>query len=262
MKTRDIRIWILAAGLSAQLTATPPPEATGTAAEQLQKLYPPMVMSPDMVSVVHPGTILITKKPNIATIHQGLLAFSNNYKSGQIKHALVSELYVSSQPAAAGAPLAVGQGVYLLRMEVRNAAKSPSIVLTVQTCGACDLTLGVAEIARATVTFPLQKGALDGGDISSIRQMISEVFDIAAAPAAPAAQPGAMQAPAPPVNSLTTPPAAQEQTTTDIGVGQTLENVVAILGQPERKAVAGPRQIYFYKDMKVTFLDGKVSDVQ
>jgi hypothetical protein len=35
-----------------------------------------------------------------------------------------------------------------------------------------------------------------------------------------------------------------------------------ILGKPERIVDLGAKVIYVYKDMKVTFVDGKVTDVQ
>ena len=59
--------------------------------------------------------------------------------------------------------------------------------------------------------------------------------------------PNADAAPAAPVN---------------VDVGQTIDQVTAAFGQPLRKANVGPKTIYFYKDMKVTFTGGKVSDVQ
>jgi hypothetical protein len=34
------------------------------------------------------------------------------------------------------------------------------------------------------------------------------------------------------------------------------------MGQPDRIAKVASKEIYFYKDMKITFLDGKVSDIQ
>ena len=34
------------------------------------------------------------------------------------------------------------------------------------------------------------------------------------------------------------------------------------MGKPEKIFNLGPKQIYMYKDVKVTFLNGKVSDVQ
>jgi hypothetical protein len=44
--------------------------------------------------------------------------------------------------------------------------------------------------------------------------------------------------------------------------GQTPDQVKAALGPPEKIVNLGAKQIYVYKDLKVTFLNGKVSDVQ
>jgi len=47
-----------------------------------------------------------------------------------------------------------------------------------------------------------------------------------------------------------------------IAVGQTIADVVAQVGNPGRIADLGQKKTYFYKDMKIVFVDGKVSDVQ
>ncbi len=44
--------------------------------------------------------------------------------------------------------------------------------------------------------------------------------------------------------------------------GQTPDQVKAAIGVPDKIVNLGPKQIYVYKDIKVTFLNGKVSDVQ
>ena len=54
------------------------------------------------------------------------------------------------------------------------------------------------------------------------------------------------------------PPAEPQQ----IEKGQTTDQVVAAIGQPDKKINLGAKQIYVYKDIKVTFINGKVSDVQ
>jgi hypothetical protein len=41
-----------------------------------------------------------------------------------------------------------------------------------------------------------------------------------------------------------------------------VDEVIAALGQPLRKAKVGTKDIFFYKDLKVTFVSGKVKDVQ
>ena len=45
-------------------------------------------------------------------------------------------------------------------------------------------------------------------------------------------------------------------------LGQSMEEVVANMGPAVRVADMGQKKIYFYKDMKVTFVNGRVSDVQ
>jgi len=47
-----------------------------------------------------------------------------------------------------------------------------------------------------------------------------------------------------------------------VELGQTTDQVQAALGAPTRVANLGPKVIYYYSGMKVTFKDGKVSDVQ
>jgi hypothetical protein len=56
--------------------------------------------------------------------------------------------------------------------------------------------------------------------------------------------------------------ASPAATQASVDVGQTISQVEAAMGTPSRQAHAGSKTIYFYKDEKVTFTDGKVSDVQ
>ncbi|MGA2806924.1 MAG: hypothetical protein ABSE87_02265 [Terracidiphilus sp.] len=73
----------------------------------------------------------------------------------------------------------------------------------------------------------------------------------AAAPAAPAAPMAAIAPPPPPADA---PPPT-------IALGQTKDQVTAAFGQPTREAKLGAKEIFYYKDMKVTFTNGKVSNV-
>ena len=47
-----------------------------------------------------------------------------------------------------------------------------------------------------------------------------------------------------------------------IAIGQSIDDVTGALGAPKKVVDLGPKKIYVYDDMKVTFRDGKVSDVQ
>jgi hypothetical protein len=68
-------------------------------------------------------------------------------------------------------------------------------------------------------------------------------------------------APSPPapVTTDTSPSPAGPVT---ISLGQTIAEVEAINGKPDKVVDLGAKKIYMYKDMKITFTDGKVSDVQ
>jgi len=83
----------------------------------------------------------------------------------------------------------------------------------------------------------------------------------AAAPSQPATPPpAAAPAEAPPAPIEPPPPPPPDPA--EVKEGQTMDEVVAALGQPVKKAKVGAKDIYFYKDLKVTFVNGKVKDVQ
>jgi hypothetical protein len=55
---------------------------------------------------------------------------------------------------------------------------------------------------------------------------------------------------------------APPQEPVQIEKGQTPDQVKAAIGTPDKIINLGAKQIYVYKDIKVTFVNGKVSDVQ
>jgi hypothetical protein len=54
----------------------------------------------------------------------------------------------------------------------------------------------------------------------------------------------------------------RKQTAVAINLGDSIDRVVAAMGQPDRAAMVANKVIYVYKDLKITFVDGKVSDIQ
>jgi hypothetical protein len=83
-----------------------------------------------------------------------------------------------------------------------------------------------------------------------------------AAPASQTAQAPEQQSPMPPIAPPPPPPDAPPAAPKTIEKGQTKEVVVAILGQPSKVVKLGTKEIYYYPDMKVIFVSGKVTDVQ
>jgi hypothetical protein len=126
------------------------------------------------------------------------------------------------------------------------------------------LTLTYRSTGRSA-SFKIQGGTFvsENGEVWSYLgggPPLSPAPEAAAAPVPePAPTPAPAAAPAPAAYSDIAPPAAPAPT---ISLGQTTAQVAAVLGDPIRKAVLGAKEIYFYKDMKVTFTKGKVTDVQ
>jgi hypothetical protein len=82
-----------------------------------------------------------------------------------------------------------------------------------------------------------------------------------AAPPSQAAPPPA-PAPAEPTPAPIEPPPPPPPAPTEVSEGQTIDQVVAALGQPLNTAKVGNKVIYTYKNLKVTFVNGKVKDIQ
>jgi hypothetical protein len=100
--------------------------------------------------------------------------------------------------------------------------------------------------------FPVSKGAFPSPD--NMMKTIAEVVtnDAATQESAPADSPA-------PQSQAGAAPAQAPKT---IALGQTKDEVVAILGQPHKMVNLGAKEMYYYPDMKVIFTNGKVSDVQ
>ena len=113
--------------------------------------------------------------------------------------------------------------------------------------------------------LPFAKNSVPPADALLI--MIAEVLAVqpdAVAPPSPTDAPVTTPETAPvtsPVTAPITPPDPQAPPPT-VSLGLTIDQVVAMMGQPDRLADLGSKKIYSYKDMKITFVDGKVSDVQ
>lgn len=119
---------------------------------------------------------------------------------------------------------------------------------------------------QCTLKFPFTKGTTPSTD--EVLKTVAEVFKVQEDDSAksddkqqPAAggdaQPAADQAPA--ADPAPAAPAAPPAT---VAIGQSTDEVVAILGQPDKILNLGAKQIYVYKDLKVTFVKGKVTDAQ
>jgi hypothetical protein len=72
----------------------------------------------------------------------------------------------------------------------------------------------------------------------------------------------AAAADAPAADAPAAAPAAPAAPPATVEIGQTPDQVTGILGQPDKIINLGTKQIYVYKNLKVTFMKGKVTDAQ
>jgi hypothetical protein len=113
-------------------------------------------------------------------------------------------------------------------------------------------------------------GTLQGDTLTELsgKRWIKSGQDAAATKPAPSGRPAGtpgLAAAAPQMAAVPPPPPPPDQpppAPATVELGQSTDMVAAILGQPQRIAKIGTKQIYFYKDLKITFTNGKVSDVQ
>jgi hypothetical protein len=168
-----------------------------------------------------------------------------------------------------------GEKLWVTKIEFKNENKEQSVVFELFTDAVNDVRY------KGALKFPLPKGANE----DQVDKLVAEVFKVQpaedakqpadggkqgqAAPAAaqaaapPAAEPAApapaalpdIPPPPPPADQPAAPPVT-------VSLGQTPDQVIAALGQPQKIVKLPKKETYYYKDLKVIFTAGKVSDVQ
>jgi hypothetical protein len=204
-------------------------------------------------SVTQPGTVLVIQKGGILGVPPATMAIATaTYKDGELHP---PNGFSAAMVAQVSRHLTIGEKVYIFKMDVH--AKTDKIGFFLVECDACNNVQQPAAF-KAYLVFQFPKGYLDSADPSQVLDVISQVLapDAGSADQQQAPQ---QQQPAQTTASVdTVPPPA----TATIQLGQTPDQVKAALGQPEKVVDLGKKQIYVYKDLKITFIDGKVSDVQ
>ena len=71
--------------------------------------------------------------------------------------------------------------------------------------------------------------------------------------------PAMVGAPAPAARAAAPAPAGPP---VEVSVGQTVDQVSALMGNPTKVFDLGAKKVYVYKDMKITFSAGKVSNIE
>ena len=236
-------------------------------ADQLKAQYNIVKMGADSggTAVVEPGTLLAVKKGGILGVPYSEQSFTpTKYQDGQVHSPnAIMQKGLGSFMKKIGKEqnthfFQVGDNVYPTKVDV-NASKD-TVTMGIVECDQCNNT-NPPTYYKADVVFQFAKGQLEKMSAPQVEDTISALLAVdeggdqgqkgnqgGGGNGGGGGQQQAQQAPAPEPQQ--------------IEKGQTLEQVKAALGQPEKIVNLGAKQLYVYHDIKVTFLNGKVADVQ
>jgi len=116
-----------------------------------------------------------------------------------------------------------------------------------------------AEAPAQTASFVQSAPPPDQSIANELQQQVREADKVEADVVTEARQEDSSIGAQPPAGG---PGPAPQGGPVTIGLGQTISQVVDAMGSPKQIVDLGPKQIYVYSNMKVIFMDGKVSDVQ
>jgi len=188
----------------------------------------------DRVRITQPGTVLVIQKEGISGDLSSDMSFLNN-KVHDGKVAQAGGFGATMQGKKTSRDLKVGDKVYLFKIE----AKDDQVRYFIITCDTYDVNVhGSTRQTRykALLSFELGKDFLETANADSVKKVVDTVI-------APEAE-------------------VKAATTKSVELGQTPEQVEAILGRPDKTVNLGTKKFYVYKDMKIVFVDDKVADVQ
>jgi hypothetical protein len=206
-----------------------------TLKESLVAIYPlthRASLSPDRIT--QQGVVLVIEKPGIAADPSSDMRYSVTYvNDGKIgEQGGATAAFFEKKNTRVFKP---GEKVYVTEIKIGD----DYVMLELMSCDMFDVVYkGSTKQTRykAALSFKFDKESLPTLNAEKIKAAITPV--------------------------VATEAEASAQNTKTISLGQTPEQVEAILGKPDKIVNLGQKVTYIYKDMKVIFQDGKVADVQ
>ncbi len=238
--------------------------AQSALAQKLKEAIPTTKFSGDKSTVVTPGAVVALQKDNLLmyTVTVGVPPRST-YEKGKLKQTFSDSMVVD---------MADGLG------RPGGAASIPrKTLVTGEKFWVSDIAIDKTDIIIRVVTdpyddgryfadlkFPIAKGSTPSPE--DALKSIGEVLTVQ--PAEEQAQ--APVQPPPPPPAVAPPPLVPPPPPTDatpvappsVSLGQTMNQVTAILGQPKSVAHVGTKTKFIYPDVTVIFTGSKVTDVQ
>ena len=203
--------------------------------------------------VVDPGTTLTIQKNGVLAVPWRAMALCPAKYQDNAFHPSVG--FCAGMLKDVSRYFQVGEKVYPTKIDVNlNKAK---VSFTIVACDSCSGTNPPTSM-KGEVVFQFAKGYLEKAGVGDLEDAIGKVFLIADDNQQNDNQNqgnGSGQQPPPQQEAQQSEPAT-------VQLGMTTDQVQSILGKPQKIFNVGAKQIYVYQDVKVTFQNGKVADVQ
>ena len=246
-----------------------------TLQEQLAAQYKLVKMGSDTggYSVVEEGTLLAIQKGGVMGVpYSDKTILTSKYENGTVHspNAAMAEARKKlfghfSQTATEGQTTHLfkkGDKVFPTKIDVK--VDKDLVVMGIVACDTCNNT-DPPTWNKANVEFQFPKGSLAKASAGDVEDTIGQLLAISDdSQQQGGQQQGQQQGGGQDQGGQQQggqPQQAQAEPQT-IQMGMTIDQVQGALGQPAKVVNLGPKQIYVYKDLKVTFLNGRVVDVQ
>jgi hypothetical protein len=230
--------------------------------EQLEAQYPlAKITTQGGCTVTNTETELAIQKPGISALPANVSASpcAAHYKNGTITKTGFKCNYWLNMTKQTLVPLEKGDKVFPIKFEVGKDEVKIAF-------GYCSGDAGQAVRYTGQVVIEFPKDSLNTASVTQVEDKIAEVFSPDSGnnqQGQPPNEGGQSQRSGNQRQTDNNQPAPQDAPS--IEIGQTIEQVVAALGDPVNKLKgAGTKQIYFYNQpkLKITFVNGKVADIE
>ena len=266
---------LLVAGFLAAVNAWAAQPASGIV-EALQRKYEVTQTTSDYEQVTKDGTTMVMKCAGIYSLPDtSMMLPENTILDGSIKSAsMFTRMALDKMGSHV---LQSGDKVYITKIESKGGS-SDELRFTILTVDDLDVGGGDSQKKyKAVVSFKFKKGYLDEAPPEEVEQAIEAIMapdtgddsqaggdsgndGQAQGPSQPAPAP---PPPPPPQRAVAPPPPpAPAGPPPTITIGESSDQVLQAMGMPLQMIDLGKKKTYIYKNMKIIFVDDKVSDVE
>lgn len=273
------RFNVILPGFALVLTVALASAQAPTLQEQLAAQYKLVKMGSDTsgYAVVDPGTLLEIKKGGILAVpYSDKTVLTSKYEGGTVhgpsglmvagRQKLFGHFSQTQSQGQTTHLFASGDKVYPMKIDVN--VEKDIVTMGIVACDSCNKT-DPPTYNKAQVAFQFPKGSLAKASAGDVEDTIGQLFaisDDSQQQDQGGGQQGGQQQDGQQQGGGQDQQGGQAQQQQaepqTIEKGQTADQVQSSLGKPDKIVNLGSKQIWVYKDLKVTFVNGKVSDVQ